>query len=124
MALVHACTFRRTTLVADDMVELRVQEKHINARAPKSILGMAEIRGYGPVGMNALESINIRAELCLCQERQSRLGEWGYKTISELSITLPMFSYGMEGYAFSDHAFRIQNILRCFLTGQMLQVQS
>ncbi|MEO0399357.1 MAG: aldolase [Pseudomonadota bacterium] len=45
---VNACPYRRTRLVADDVVHLRVDRGRIVARAPSRLSGLIEVRGLGP----------------------------------------------------------------------------
>lgn len=49
LSLIETCPFRRTALIADDVVLVDLWRVPPVARAPDSIAGLIEVRGFGPV---------------------------------------------------------------------------
>ncbi|MGV6802437.1 MAG: HPr kinase/phosphorylase [bacterium] len=85
LRLIENCPWRRTKLVADDAVILKVDNKSIIANCPDRIRNMIEIRGVGISTIDSLPSIRLRLS-CQLGARASRLPELGSFTYGSQSI--------------------------------------
>lgn len=68
LEVIVACPFRRSALVADDAVLLEGHGGVLTAQAPKTIAGLIEVRGFGPVAVRAL----ARTRLAACFDLDAR----------------------------------------------------
>ncbi len=57
---IEACPWRRTRLVADDRVDLFVEDGRLTARPPARLEGLIEVRGVGPVRVATAQFAPIR----------------------------------------------------------------
>ena len=67
-ALCGTCPYRRTRIVADDIVNIEEQSGALVASAPDQLKGLMELRGYGPVRIRTLASIPLLAAFDLSSQ--------------------------------------------------------
>ncbi|MEL7486885.1 MAG: hypothetical protein AAGJ87_06690 [Pseudomonadota bacterium] len=60
LALIDACPWRRTRLVADDVVAMTSVNGGLAASAPQAINGLIEVRGFGPARVRAARAARVR----------------------------------------------------------------
>ncbi|MBI1391900.1 MAG: hypothetical protein GC152_04075 [Alphaproteobacteria bacterium] len=66
IAAVHECPWRRTALVADDRVALRLDDRgELLASPPPALAGLVEVWGYGPLSVRSMPEIDVRLVLDL-----------------------------------------------------------
>lgn len=112
LAMIEACPWRRSALVADDAVILSNETGAVLARPPAPIAGLIEIRGFGPVRVRAVARVRIVAGFDLAAP-SARLPDPERRALSD-QITLPLWPFqpGEGG------AIRLRAALRSILGGQ------
>ncbi len=93
LRLMEACPFRRTRLVADDVVIIREEDGRLIVRCPKQIRDLIEIRAVGIVAVGSDEAVRLRL-ICDLDRRTSRLpGRRTEKLIAGSGCTLPVLAF-------------------------------
>jgi HPr kinase/phosphorylase len=116
LCLIESCPWRRTALVADDIVALAAEGGSTIARAPKRLAGKIEIRGFGPVQTRALPSVALR--LCVdLGAPASRMPEPSRRKLAGDAPGLPVYPFRREG-AGESAAHRLRAMTAAFLGGQ------
>jgi len=111
LTLIEACPWRRTRLIADDLVLLTTKKEGLFASAPESIEGLIEIRGFGPSPIEFVRCIKLYTVFDLNLEHHRLPDPEGFM-YGEYCLSLwPLtYEYGVE--------HRIRLILRAILSGQ------
>lgn len=112
LSLIESCPWRRTALVADDIVLATFRERALWARAPAALAGLIEIRGFGPARIRTV----CEARLCAAFDLgvpSERLPEPSMKQFGA-NASLPLWPFAPGG----DAPSRLRAILRSVLGGQ------
>ena len=112
LAAIENCPWRRTALIADDAVEIKLQAGRPVASARAPTKGLIEVRGFGPARARALAAAPLAAAFDLSAPAE-RLPEAGLYSPGEgLSLPLYPFAPGEAGPA------RLRAAVRSILGGQ------
>lgn len=112
LALIETCPWRRTALIADDAVLISAQAGGVVARAPETIAGLIEIRGFGPAAVRRVAAARLLAGFDLAAPA-SRFPDPEMRPFGEgVALSVWPFRPG-EG-----SAFRLRAALRSILGGQ------
>jgi hypothetical protein len=79
LAVIDSCPFRRSAMIADDAVIVSVAENgRLAARAPATIRGLIEVRGFGPAPVRSIGECGLVAafDLGAAAERTPVPGAW------------------------------------------------
>lgn len=68
LSLIEACPYRRSALVADDVVVLEAREGALFARPRERMSGLIEMRGFGPVRLRALAEARLIAAFDIVED--------------------------------------------------------
>lgn len=126
IALIEQCPWRRTALVADDVVEVTAVGNSWVARATGPMTGQIEVRGFGPVPVRAVKAARLHFALAVQAERPPRLytrqdmtagQEVGQKAAMPPMANLLRVPFWAENAAIY-HA-RVRIIARAILAGQI-----
>ncbi|MGE0409406.1 MAG: HPr kinase/phosphorylase [Amphiplicatus sp.] len=116
LSLVETCPWRRSALVADDVVLLAARERAVFARPPGALAGLIEARGFGPVRVRTVPEARLLAafDLALRAERAPapRIKEWS------AALRLPVWPLAPDEGALAGGAGRLRGILRAIVSGQ------
>jgi HPr kinase/phosphorylase len=116
LAAIEACPFRRTAIVADDVVILEAQGERLIARCPTPIAGLIEARGVGPAPVRSLPEILLLFAVDL-DAAPARMPEPGsLQPVSE-AATLPLYPFAWRG-AEALSAAKLRIVARSVLSGQ------
>lgn len=110
LSAITRCRWARSALVADDAVLLNETEKGVAARAPDRIRGLAELRGFGPVAVQSVDSVILRAGFDLGAP-SARIAEPVYDPL-DVRRLLPIYPF----QAGSDGATRLFVAARAILS--------
>lgn len=112
LSLIESCPFRRTALVADDQVLI---DRSGHALAPPKLLGLIEVRGYGPAPARSVASARLAVafDLGLPSERTPQSQSLEIAP----GLRLPRFPFRWTGSEASA-AHRLRVIVRQVLCGQ------
>lgn len=113
LSLIETCPFRRTALVADDVVLAATRGGSVFARAPEKIAGLIEIRGFGPARARAVPESRLLAAFDLGHSPE-RLPDTQAMAVGD-NGSLPLWRFQGDG----DAPARLRAILRSVLGGQM-----
>lgn len=115
LSLIENCPWRRSALVADDVVLLAPAADALVASPPARLAGLIEIRGFGPARVRTLPSIPVR--LCVdLGAAPSRAPEPGALDIPGALHAPPIYPFRWEG-AEATAALRLRAALATFLGG-------
>jgi hypothetical protein len=112
LALIETCPWRRTALIADDAVLISAGAGGLVARAPQSIAGLIEIRGFGPAAVRRVGAARLLAGFDLAAPA-SRLPDPEMRAFAE-GLALPVWPFQGGETA----ACRLRAALRSILGGQ------
>jgi HPr kinase/phosphorylase len=115
VSLIEACPWRRTALVADDVVLASRRGEAIFASAPERLAGLIEIRGFGPARVRAVFEARLVAAFDLSLPPE-RLPEPRSMAVGE-GARLPLWPFHADG----DSPSRLRAIVRSVLGRQLKQ---
>ena len=116
MALIEGCPWRRSALIADDGVRLMTRSGRIIARAPETISGLIEIRGFGPVRVRSVAAAPVIAGFDF-DLATARLPEPQMRDFEGIELAVwPLDADGSGDRTRAANAFRA--VLRSIMGGQ------
>lgn len=119
LSLIEACPFRRTALVADDVVFIAEDRGVLNASPARHGAGMIEIRGFGPVRVRSHPEVRIVFAVDL-GARAERLPEPDFYRPDGFSTGAPFYPFLWKGGE-TTAAARLRRIAAAIMGGQILQ---
>lgn len=115
---IETCPYRRTALVADDLVLIDYDGRALLARAPESTAGLLEVRGVGLMKMRREALVELQLVIDF-EIEPSRLPEvLRIQPISN-APALPQYPFRWEGSE-AAAAARLRMIARAVVGGQIL----
>lgn len=112
LSVIETCPWRRAALIADDVTMLFIEEGSVWGRPPKTIDGLLEMRGFGPVRCRTAGRCRLVAAFTL-EERVARLPEPATFD-NGAGVVLPRWPF----QAGHDGAVRLRLAMRSILAGQ------
>jgi len=119
LSLIEACPFRRTALIADDMVRITQEEARLVADAPERLAGLIEIRGFGPTPVRSVSAAALAVAIDLDGAATRLPAPEDFGPLSG-GPTLPRYPFLWAG-AEATAPHRVRRIIVSILGGQMLQ---
>lgn len=121
LALIDTCPYRRTALIADDIVVLFKDASETAARPPAGIRGLIEVRGFGPAPVRSVGGAGIRfgVDLSALVERVSDPRE--FSPFGDRAASISVHPFRWSGAEFSAPG-RIRMMARAILGGQNPQL--
>ncbi|MEL6111512.1 MAG: hypothetical protein AAFR20_01795 [Pseudomonadota bacterium] len=122
IALIEQCPWRRTALVADDVVEVTAVGNRWVARATGPMTGQIEVRGFGPVPVRAVKAARLHFALAVQAERPPRLYTRQDMTPGQEAAMPPMANLLRVPFWAENAAIyhaRVRIIARAILAGQI-----
>lgn len=119
LAMIEACPYQRTALIADDAVMIEVNAGSLWARAPEAVRGLIEVRGFGPAPVRSAPatSLALAIDLSLASERLPAPQQFHPLAGGP---PLPLYPFVWKG-AESTATVRLRQMIRSILSGQMQQ---
>ncbi len=119
LCLIETCPFRRTALVADDMVRIDARDGRQYVRPPERLAGLIEIRGFGPTPIRHVPMATLALVVDL-SDKASRLPVATAFEPTPGGSALPRFPFLWQG-AEASAPHRLRRMLVSILGGQMPQ---
>jgi len=119
LCLIEACPFRRTALVADDMVRIDARDRRLFARSPERLASLIEIRGFGPTPIRTVPAAALVLAVDLAGEA-SRLPAATAFEPAPGGPALPRYPFLWQG-AEASAPHRLRRMLVSILGGQTPQ---
>lgn len=115
LCLIEGCPWRRSALVADDIVMLAASADALMASPPARLAGLIEVRGFGPARIRTLPSISVR--LCVdLGAPVSRAPEPSRLDIPGATLAPPIYPFRWEG-AEATAPLRLRAMMAAILGG-------
>ncbi|MCA8888558.1 MAG: hypothetical protein KDA46_07010 [Parvularculaceae bacterium] len=116
LGFIETCPWRRSALIADDAVLLAAKSGGLVARAPQTITGLIEIRGFGPASVRTAPPTRLWAAFRLCDDGERTPEPEVYAPIpGGPALAAYPFRYHGEA-AIAPH--RLRRIIRSIVGGQ------
>ncbi len=119
LSLIETCPFRRTALVADDIVFIEASCGRLIARGPASIAGMLEIRGFGPARARTISACGLLLAVDL-EAQSGRLPAPRRFDAGSGSPDIPLYPFLWKG-AEATAPQRLRRMIVTILGGQSPQ---
>ena len=112
--LIEHCPWRRTVLVADDVVAIEMEGPRLFAASPAPLSGLIEVRGFGPASADWRPRAAVRAvfDLAAPSERMPCPGRFPFEGPAEGPASAPLYPFRMDA---PSPAARARRALRSIL---------
>lgn len=96
MLSIDSCPFRRTALVADDIVRLKIDDIGACALPPQRIAGLIEVRGFGPAAVRSASACRVLFAVDLSAQSE-RVPKPGKLQLPSGTAVVPMYPFKWAG---------------------------
>jgi len=114
LALIEACPWRRTALVADDAFLISIRRGALIARAPEAIRSLLEVRGFGVAMVRSVMDVSLVAGFDLGKDSDRIAEPDRYLPGGKDARGIPVWRFRQSARS----PARIRPILRSILSGQ------